>query len=114
MGMLESPVSQDCDTQGLRGCSNLHAPPANCRLQGRDRTALDQLDAGAPRIGDVGDRVAGWRLTIRLIELDAFAFDLGNEGLQVLHIKTNVIEHTAERPDLWRVGLGKAELSARN
>jgi hypothetical protein len=48
---------------------------------------LNQLDAGAPRVGDVGDGCAGPQdPTVRLIKLDAFCLDLLHEGRKVLHV----------------------------
>ena len=58
------------------------------------RRPLDQLDASAPRIGDIGELDA--RLLVlpdRLIELDALGLDLLGEGLQVLHVEADVVKH---------------------
>src|SRR4029077_10400647 len=47
----------------------------------RHRRALNQFDARAPRVGDVGDGGPGRRVfTRRLVELDAFRLDLLHEG----------------------------------
>src|SRR6266702_7052948 len=79
------------------------------------RPPLDQLDAGAPCIGDIGDRGAGRLvLPIGLIELDAFGFDLLDESLQVLHVEAYVVEHASFGWQLRIVGLGKPELAARD
>ena len=53
-------------------------------LQRRNRAPLDQLDAGAPCIGDVSDCVPGRRLAVGFIEFDAFdfAYDLSVESFQ--------------------------------
>src|SRR5271163_2145499 len=54
---------------------------------------LNQLDAGAPGIGDVGDGAAGGALARRFVELDAFRLDLLHEGRVVLHVEADVVEH---------------------
>src|SRR5579864_6915967 len=60
--------------------------------------ALDNLDAGAPGVGDVGDGVAARRIGAgRLVEFDAFRLDLLHEGGVVLHVETDVVEHTPSR-----------------
>src|SRR5580692_9246515 len=69
-----------------------HAPPAETRgllHQRSQRPALDDLDAGAPGIGDVGDRGAGRIRARRLVELDAFRLDLLHEGRMVLHVEAD-------------------------
>jgi hypothetical protein len=76
---------------------------------------LDQLDARAPRVGDVGDRRAGPHdLAVRLVELDALGFDLLDEGRQVLYVETDVIEHAPAGRSLRRIDFGEPELAARN
>src|SRR2546423_11608315 len=79
-----------------------------------ERPALDDLDAGPPRIGDVGDVVAGGADARWLVELDAFGLDLLDEGGMVLHVEADVIEHAAAGLRLRGVGLGEADLRARN
>src|SRR5215470_5078683 len=80
---------------------------------GRGRP-LDQLDAGAPRIGDVGEGDAGLGLPDRLIKLDALRADLLDKGLQVLQIEADVVEHAPFGGSLRRIGLGESELDARD
>jgi hypothetical protein len=56
------------------------------------RSELNQLDAGAPWIGDVGDGCAAPRdPAVRLVEPDALCLDLLDEGLQVPHVETDII-----------------------
>ena len=73
---------------------------------------LDDLDTGAPGIGDVGDGIAVPTLANRLVELDAFRFDLLQEGLVVLHIKTDVVQNTTTRRCLLRIALSEPNLCA--
>src|SRR5947207_4043019 len=62
-----------------------------------DRQALDDLDAGAPGIRDVRDRVAGGALANRLIELDALRLEPLHEGGVILNVEAEVIQHAAAR-----------------
>ena len=58
------------------------------------RPPFHQLDAGAPRIGDVGDRGAGQRvLAVGPVELDALRFDPFDDSVQVLHVEADMVEH---------------------
>src|SRR5215831_18930115 len=75
--------------------------------------ALDDLDAGAPRIGDVGDGVAAAALARRFVELDAVGFELLHERRMVLHIKADVVEDAVPGRGLRLVGLVEANLCAR-
>src|SRR5690349_6145404 len=72
------------------------------------RPALDDLDARAPRIGNVGDHIAGWARARGLVELDAVGFELLHEGGMVLHIEADVVEHAMPGRGLRRVGFGEA------
>jgi hypothetical protein len=78
------------------------------------RRPLNQLYACAPRIGDICERGARLVLADRLIELDALRSDLLDKGLQVLHVKADVVENAAFRGSLGGVSLGKPELPARD
>jgi len=74
---------------------------------GPQRRPLDDFDTGAPGIGDVGDGVAALRIGARrLVEFNAFRLDLLHEGCVVLHVETDVVEHTPSRRRLLRVSLG--------
>src|SRR2546426_10036155 len=77
------------------------------------RRPLDNLDAGAPGIRDVGDGVAGGTFAIWFVEFDAFRLELLHEGCVVLHVETDVVEHTPSSRHLLRVGLGEPELYSR-
>src|SRR5207247_4069002 len=77
------------------------------------RRSLDDLDAGTPRIGNIRDGAAGGTLANGFVELDAFRLKLLHEGLVVLHVETDVVEHTASSRRLFRVGLGEPDLYTR-
>src|SRR5580765_5310973 len=78
-----------------------------------DRQALDDLEARAPRIRDVGDGVARGAFANRLIELDALRLEPLHEGGVVAHVEAEVIEHATARRRLLAVGLQESELHAR-
>src|SRR5207249_12203583 len=75
---------------------------------------LDNLDAGAPGIGDVRYGAAGGRLARRLVELDAFRLDLLHESCVVFHVKTDVVQHAPARGCLLCVSPGEPDLYARD
>src|SRR5215475_12644717 len=82
------------------------------RLQ---RCALDDLDPGAPGIGDVGDDVAGRGAgTRRLVELDAVRLERLEKCRMLLHIEADVVEHAMPGRRLRGIGLGEADLAARH
>src|SRR5258706_9635658 len=87
--------------------------PRRGLLHRTDRQALNDLDARAPGIRDVGDRVAGGALADWLIELDALRLETLHEGGVVAHVKPEVIEHAAARRRLFRVGRVEPELNPR-
>src|SRR5712692_8000154 len=74
------------------------------------RCPFDDFDTGTPGIGDVGEGAAVGSLANRLVKLDAFRLDLLHEGCVVLHVETDVVEHTPSSRRLLRVGLGEPEL----
>src|SRR6516162_810904 len=79
------------------------------------RRPLDDLDAGAPGIRDVGDLVAGrGRLAWRLVQLDAVGLELLHEGGVILHVEADVIEDAMAGRRLGGIGLGEANMHARN
>src|SRR5260221_6150824 len=94
----------------------MSASGAECGLYVRlrpQRRPLDNLDAGAPRVDDVGDGVAALRIRARrLVEFDAFRLDLLHEGCVVLHVETDVVEYTPSSRRLLGVGLGEPDLYA--
>src|SRR5262245_588692 len=97
------------------GGAGAQAPRANPADDYGLRSPLDDLDARAPRIGDVGDRRAGRRILAgRLVKLYSFALDLLDECGVVLHVEPEVIEHAALGRKLRLVVLGKADLNARD
>jgi hypothetical protein len=97
----------------IRGAAHADAPLAESLSLLTQRRPLDQFDASAPRVGDVGDRGAGRGvLARRFVKLDALRFDLLDEGRVVLHVEAVVVEHTAFGRRLRRVGLGKPDLDA--
>src|SRR5258705_12677145 len=77
-----------------------------------DWQPLNDLDARAPRIGDVGDGVAGGSLADRLIELDAHPLEALDERRVIVHVEADVIEHAVARRRLRRVGRVSAHLPA--
>src|SRR5438132_3268352 len=74
------------------------------------RRPFDDLDAGAPGVGDVRDGAAVWNLARRLVELDAFRLDLPDKGGVILHVETDVVEHASSGRRLLGVGLGEPDL----
>src|SRR5262245_55051388 len=96
---------------GLRSLALAFSRLVHCSSQ---RRALDDLDAGAPGIGDVGDDVATAAFARWLIELDAVGFELLHERRMVLHIKADVVEHAMPGRSLRLVGLVEANLCARH
>src|SRR5262245_65976016 len=70
------------------------------------RPTLDDLDAGAPRVGDVGDHVAGRALARRLVEVDDFRFELLRESGMVLDVESRVVEQTMDGRRLTPGGIG--------
>src|SRR4029453_12693762 len=72
---------------------------------------LVQLDVGAPRVGDEGERSAGlFVLRVGPIEFDAVGFKLLDEGLQVLHVEADVVEDAPLGGGLRHLGLVEAQL----
>jgi hypothetical protein len=66
-------------------------------------------------IRDVGDLVAGrGRLAWRLVQLDAIGLELLHEGGVILHVEADVIEDAMAGWRLGGIGLGEANLHARN
>src|SRR5215468_454477 len=69
------------------------------------RRTLHQLDAGSPRIGNIGDDDAGRFVPARrLIKLDTFRLDLLDEGGVVLDVEADVVEHATAGLGLRRIG----------
>src|SRR5580704_3387178 len=97
----------------------VYAPSGSARsvhlLQRLQRCALDDLDPGAPGIGDISDDVArGGTLASWLVELDAVCLERLEECRMVLHVEADMVEYAMPGRRLRRVGLGEAELAARD
>ena len=90
--------------------------PSAARSRRGRRQALGDLDFGAPGIGDVDDPQAG---RVRAganggVGFDSRRLQLGDEGVDVPHLKANVIHGAAFGWGLGRIALSEGNLGARD
>src|SRR5262245_24815264 len=83
-----------------RAISNLQSAIRNVRGLRNLVQSLGQLDVGAPRIGEEGDRDPQRRhFSVGHAHLDAVGFQLFREFFEVLHFEADVIERAAGGSD---------------